>query len=153
MTGQWRYYLGNLGKICLKTWDKNANKLICIQYLDSQFLLTHFFLSLWTNNVTNVPKVMKLMSSPTCHFRFSIFFLETLKFEWQCSHYLELNRPVLNNQITFHCSFRNSEKDFAVFLVYLTKNLTHFVWFLTSMTKLFTSLRLATLDHGSIPIP
>ena len=31
------------------------------------------------------------MSLPICHFRFSIFVLETLKFEWQFSQYLELN--------------------------------------------------------------
>ena len=34
---------------------------------------------------------MKLMSSLTCHLRFSISFQETLKYEWQCSQYLELN--------------------------------------------------------------
>ena len=31
------------------------------------------------------------MSSPNCDLRFSIVVLETLKFEWQCSQYLELN--------------------------------------------------------------
>ena len=31
------------------------------------------------------------MSSLNCHLRFSIVVLETLKFEWQCSQYLELN--------------------------------------------------------------
>ena len=34
---------------------------------------------------------MKLMFSPNCHLRFSIFGLETLSFEWQCNQYLELN--------------------------------------------------------------
>ena len=34
---------------------------------------------------------MKLMSSPNCHLRFSIFVPETLKFKWQCSQHLELN--------------------------------------------------------------
>ena len=48
-------------------------------------------LSFWTNNVTNFPKVMKLMCSLTCHFWFSIFVIENMKFEWQCSQYLELN--------------------------------------------------------------
>ena len=33
---------------------------------------------------------MNLMSSLNCHLRFSIVVLETLKFEWQCSQYLEL---------------------------------------------------------------
>ena len=47
--------------------------------------------SFWTNDATNFPKVMKLMSSLTCHLRFLIFVLETLKFEWQCGQYLELN--------------------------------------------------------------
>ena len=32
------------------------------------------------------------MSLPICHFRFSIFVLETLKFEWECSQYLEFNQ-------------------------------------------------------------
>ena len=31
------------------------------------------------------------MSSQNCHLRFSIVVLETLKFKWQCSQYLELN--------------------------------------------------------------
>ena len=31
------------------------------------------------------------MSSPTCHLRFLIVFLETLKFDCQYSQYLELN--------------------------------------------------------------
>ena len=47
-------------------------------------------LSFWTNDVTNFPTVMKLMSSLTCYLRFSIFVLETLTFEWQCSQYLDL---------------------------------------------------------------
>ena len=67
------------------------NKLIGSQYLFAQFLWIHFFLSCWTNDVTNFPNVMKLMSSPNCHLRFSIFVPETLKFKWQCSQYLELN--------------------------------------------------------------
>ena len=31
------------------------------------------------------------ISPPIHHFRFSIFIQEMLKFEWQCSQYLELN--------------------------------------------------------------
>ena len=54
------------------------------------FLLLNI-LSFWTNNVTNFPKVIRLMSLPICCFRFSIFVLETLKFEWQCNQYLQLN--------------------------------------------------------------
>ena len=54
------------------------------------FLLLNI-LSFWTNNVTNFPKVTLLMSLPICCFRFSIFVLETLKFEWQCNQYLQLN--------------------------------------------------------------
>ena len=65
--------------------------MIGIQYFVAQFLWTHFFLSCWTNHVTNFPKVMNLMSSPNCHRGFSIVVLETLKFEWQYSQYLELN--------------------------------------------------------------
>ena len=36
-------------------------------------------------------KFMKLMSSPTCHLRFSIYVVEFLKCDGQCSQYLELN--------------------------------------------------------------
>ena len=71
---------------------------MCSQYLDSQFLETPNVLSFWTNDVTNIPKVTQLMSLPICHFRFSIFVLESLKFKkkgwhshWQCNQYLELN--------------------------------------------------------------
>ena len=71
--------------------QKIVTKLIGSQYLVAQFLWIHFFLSCWTSDVTNSPKVMKLMSLPKCHFRFLIVVLETLKFEWQCSQYLELN--------------------------------------------------------------
>ena len=77
MTIQWRYYSGNLRKIC---------DVIC-----PKFLWTHFFLSCWTNDVTNFPKVIKSMPSMNCHLRFSIFVPETLKFKWQCSQCLELN--------------------------------------------------------------
>ena len=31
------------------------------------------------------------MSLLTCHFRFLVLVLKTLKLEWQCSQYLELN--------------------------------------------------------------
>ena len=72
------------------------NKLIGSQYLIAQFLWTHLFLSSWTNDVTNFQKVMKLIASLNCHLRFSIFVLETFKFEWQCSQYLELN-PTFDN--------------------------------------------------------
>ena len=36
-------------------------------------------------------KVNQIVSSLTCHLRFSIFVLQTAKSEWQCSQYLELN--------------------------------------------------------------
>ena len=84
MKGLWRYYLGNLQKICNSIYSKRkktVNKLICSQYLDSQFLCIHFFLSFWTNNATNVLKVMKLVYLLTCHLTFSIFILEILNFE------------------------------------------------------------------------
>ena len=93
-TNRWRHYSANLPKICdiigpkLKILGK---KLICSQYLDWQFLLSLNILSFWTYDVTNFPKISEIMSPPICHFRFLIFVLETLKFEWQCSQYLELN--------------------------------------------------------------
>ena len=48
-------------------------------------------ISFWTDNDTNFPKVTRIMSLLIHHFRFSVFVLETLKLEWQCSQYLELN--------------------------------------------------------------
>ena len=84
---------------------KNVNKLISNQYFVAQLLRTHFFLSFWTNDFTNFLKVMNLMSSPNCHLRFSIVFLKTLKFQWQCSQYLELNPTcelVTMKQIRIH---------------------------------------------------
>ena len=48
------------------------------------------------------------MSLLICHFRFSIFVLETLKFEWQCSQYLELNpTSVQANALLMTMDFRN----------------------------------------------
>ena len=46
----------------VQNFKKNVNKLIDSKCFVAQFLLTHFFLSCWTNDVTNFPKVMKLMS-------------------------------------------------------------------------------------------
>ena len=77
-------------------------KLIGSQYIDSQFLWTHFFLSFWATNVTNFLKVMKLMSLLTCHLRLSNFVLETRKFEWQ---YLKLNPTGCRAMRTIRCYF------------------------------------------------
>ena len=44
--------------------------------------------------------------SPICHLRFSIFILETLKFEWQCSQYFELN-PTCGNTVHHRKSDQN----------------------------------------------
>ena len=54
---------------------------------------------------------MKLMFSLTCHFRFSIFVIENMKSEWQCSRYLELNPTCDSARVTKTiipevCSFR-----------------------------------------------
>ena len=78
------------------------NKLIGSQYFVAHFLWTHFFLSCWTDYVINFLKVMNLMSSPNCHLRFSIVVLETLKFEWQCSQYLELNPTCDVHHVCIH---------------------------------------------------
>ena len=60
-----------------------------LQKLWIKLLTTNqFFLS---DTDTDFPKVTWIMSLPIHHFRFSIFVLETLKLEWQCSQYLELN--------------------------------------------------------------
>ena len=91
MTGQWRHYSCNFWKICNIIGPIIVNKLIGSQCLVAQFLCTHFFLSCWISDVTSFLKVMKLVSSPKCYLRFSIVVPETLKFEWQCSQYLELN--------------------------------------------------------------
>ena len=55
----------------------------------SVFLLN--ILSFWTNHITNFSQDYMIMPFPICCFRFSIFVLETFKFEWHCSQYLELN--------------------------------------------------------------
>ena len=49
--------------------------------------LTNFFLSCWTNNVTNFLKDTRIISPPSCHLRFSMFVREKIKLEWQCSQY------------------------------------------------------------------
>ena len=41
------------------------------------------------------------MSSLNCYLRFSIVVLETLKFEWQCCQYLELN-PTCTDPAELH---------------------------------------------------
>ena len=50
-----------------------------------------FFLSCWTNDVEDFPKLTWIISPSSCHLRFSIVVLETLKLEWQCSQYHKLN--------------------------------------------------------------
>ena len=47
---------------------------------------------------TNFLKVSGIISPLIRHFRFSIFVLETLKLEWQCSQYLELNPTCLGEE-------------------------------------------------------
>ena len=42
------------------------------------------------------------MSLMICHFRFSIFVLETFKFEWQCIQYLVLNLKLCVGGIYFY---------------------------------------------------
>ena len=41
--------------------------------------------------LSNFPMVTGIIPPQIRHFRFSIFALETLELEWQCSQYLELN--------------------------------------------------------------
>ena len=64
---------------------------LVVRTLTFFFLLSPNILSFWTYDVTNFPKVSRIIFSPIHHFRFSIFALETLELEWQCSQYLELN--------------------------------------------------------------
>ena len=68
-----------------------GKKLTCSQYRHWQFLLSLNIINFWTYDVTNFPKVSKIMSPWIHYFRFSISVLETLELEWQCSQYLELN--------------------------------------------------------------
>ena len=68
--------------------------------------LTHnfvntFYLSFWTNHVTNFPKVMKLMSSPICHLRFSILSYKPLNLSGNVVSTLNWSRPVLKVKRTF----------------------------------------------------
>ena len=98
MTGQARYYLGNLWKICniIGSKTKNIRSLqkLFIKVLTTNQVLPNI-LRVWTNDVTNVLKVTRIISPLTSHLRFSIFVLETLKFQWQVlttCQYLQLNR-------------------------------------------------------------
>ena len=65
-----RYYI---------TLDIEITK-IASQGTDYKSVFFLIFLSFWTNDVTNFPKISGLMSPAICRFRFSIFGLETLKF-------------------------------------------------------------------------
>ena len=51
------------------------------QGTDYQPVYSHLFLSFWTNDVTNFPKVTQIISPLNCHLRFSIVVLETFKFK------------------------------------------------------------------------
>ena len=53
-----------------------------IQGADYKSVCLPNVLSFCTNNLTNLPKVTKLMTSPNCHFRLVFFVTENLKFEW-----------------------------------------------------------------------
>ena len=48
---------------------------------DYQSVYSQFFLSFGTNDVTDFPKVTRIISPPNCHLRFSIVVLETSKFK------------------------------------------------------------------------
>ena len=48
-------------------------------------------MSFWTYDNSNFLKATKLMFSPNCCVRFSIFVTESMKFEWQCSQYLKFD--------------------------------------------------------------
>ena len=68
-----------------------GKKLTCSQYLDWQFLLSPNILSFWIYDVTNFPKINRIISPPIRHFRFSISVIETFELGRQCSQYLKLN--------------------------------------------------------------
>ena len=65
----------------------------------SLVLLSLNILSFWTYGLTHFLKVGGIISPPIRHFRFSIFLLETLELEWQCSQYLEFNPTCVINRI------------------------------------------------------
>ena len=73
----------------------HRNKLSGSQYPDADFLWTNLFLSCWTNDDTDFPKVIRIISPLSCHLKFSIVVLETLKLEWLHSQYHELS-PAYN---------------------------------------------------------
>ena len=58
---------------------------------------------------------MNLMSSVNSHLRFSIVVLETLKFEWQCSQYIELNPTcaIVTGQVSVLTYIRRTNVAFA----------------------------------------
>ena len=88
--------MGNLWKICNIVGPRNLR--YCeftkisnqgTDYKSVQYL--HNIFCFWIKSVTHFLKVTQIMFLPICYYRFSIFALETLKLEWQCSQYLELN--------------------------------------------------------------
>ena len=58
-------------------------------------------LSFWANDVINFPTVTRLIFIPDCHFRFSIFLLETLKFECNVVSTLKSIRPLFLTLVCF----------------------------------------------------
>ena len=86
MTDQGSYNSGNLWKIC-NTVGPKFTKIVSLG-TDYKSILLPNILGFWNNDVS---KITQIVSSLTCHLRFSIFVIQTLKSEWQCSQYLELN--------------------------------------------------------------
>ena len=52
---------------------------IVSQGTDYKSVYSHFFLTFWTNDVTNFLKVTWIISPLTCHLRFKFFIIETIK--------------------------------------------------------------------------
>ena len=65
------------------------------QGTDYHTVYSNFFLSCWTNDVEDFPKVTWIISPPSCQIRFFDCcpwnFFNSRRKDWQCSQYLTLN--------------------------------------------------------------
>ena len=81
ITTRWRSYSGNLRKIFNIVGQTTQEKIwincFVQQGTDYHAVYSDFFLSFWTNDVEDFPKVTWILSPPSCHLRFAIVVLET----------------------------------------------------------------------------
>ena len=98
------------------------------------------------------------MSSLSCDLRFSIFVLETLKFEWQCSQYLDLN-PTCGCKTKFYVADGNVQERHSTFYFRYETSAAVFLasWVVKALTdgNVNTSgnIRSPVFDHLMLLLP